>query len=97
MKRSYALELIANQLDFLKGTFEGVRTTNFTEQELSNAEVILTTLEHAGIIQPPFVEDGGTHVDMMMGESFPTGNYEWEPEIVPEQDNCCGRGCHENG
>jgi hypothetical protein len=49
MKRSEALKLIANQLDFLNGSFSGVRT-NFTESEIKNADVILTTLEHAGMV-----------------------------------------------
>jgi hypothetical protein len=51
MKRSEALKLIANQLDFLNGSFSGVRT-NFTESEIKNADVILTTLEHAGMMPP---------------------------------------------
>lgn len=52
MKRSQALKLIANQLDFLNNKFEGMRY-NFTVDELSKADVILTTLEHAGIQPPP--------------------------------------------
>ncbi len=51
MKRSYALHLIANQLDFLAGTFEGVRTDH-TKEELAKADVILTTLESAGMQAP---------------------------------------------
>lgn len=51
MKRSDALKLIANQLDFLAGKFEGART-EFTEDELSKADVILTTLEQAGMTPP---------------------------------------------
>lgn len=38
MKRSEALSLIANQLDFLNGTFEGVRKDH-TEDELKKADV----------------------------------------------------------
>ena len=49
MKRSEALKLIANQLDFLNGSFSGV-CTNFTESQIKNADVILTTLEHAGMV-----------------------------------------------
>ena len=56
MKRSEALKLIANQLDFLNGSFSGVRT-NFTESEIKNADVILTTLEHAGMMPPPATEE----------------------------------------
>lgn len=51
MKRSEALQLIANQIDFIEGRFEGMRT-NFTSIELSRADVILTTMESAGM-QPP--------------------------------------------
>jgi hypothetical protein len=51
MKRSEALALIANQLDFLNNKFEGVRF-DFTKEELAHADVILTTLEAAGM-QPP--------------------------------------------
>ncbi len=51
MKRSEALNLIANRLDFLSGNFQGVRNY-FTKKELSNADVILTTLEQAGMLPP---------------------------------------------
>lgn len=51
MKRKHALKLIANQLDFLNSKFKGVRT-EFNSTELSCADVILTTLEHAGLIKP---------------------------------------------
>lgn len=51
MKRSEMLLLIANQLDFLNGTFEGFRS-NFTDSELSKADVILTTIEHSGMLPP---------------------------------------------
>lgn len=51
MKRSQALKLIANQLDFLAGTFNGYRDS-FQEYELKNADVILVTLEEAGMLPP---------------------------------------------
>ena len=51
MKRKDCLKLIANQLDFLNGKFKGCRT-EFTVNELNTADVILTTLESAGIIKP---------------------------------------------
>lgn len=51
MKRSDMLKLIANQLDFLNGRFHGLRL-RFTDEELKKADVILTTLEQAGM-QPP--------------------------------------------
>jgi hypothetical protein len=54
MKRSYVLKLIANQLDFLNGKFQGARD-DFSEEELSKADVILTTLEDAGM-KPPAVK-----------------------------------------
>ena len=51
MKRSEALKLIANQLDFLRGEFSGYKT-EFTAGELAKADVILTTLESAGMLPP---------------------------------------------
>ena len=65
MKRSEALMMIANQLDFLNGKFKGVRT-NLTKKELSNADVILTTLEELGMLPP----------DVSIKRSF------YEPKIV---------------
>lgn len=47
--REHALMLLANQLDFLNGTFSGVRLyEEFTEEEIKKAEVLLTTLQQAG-------------------------------------------------
>ena len=57
MKRSKALNLIANQLDFLNDKFEGSKD-NFTEQEIKNADVILTTLESAGMYPPQVLIPG---------------------------------------
>jgi len=51
MKRSEILDLIANQLDFLNGKFAGYRV-DFNTKEIQNADVILTTLEHAGMLPP---------------------------------------------
>lgn len=48
MKRSHALVLIANQLEFLQGNFEGFKL-KFTEKQVNAADVILTTLENAGM------------------------------------------------
>lgn len=86
MKRSYALKLIANQLDFLTGCFQGFRT-DFTESELKRADVILTTLELAGM-QPPNI----TLDQLVPGAVKTTPGAEkhyyacWEPEeSEPEQ------------
>ena len=51
MKRSEMLNLIANQLDFINGKFSGIRE-DFTEDELSKAEVILSTIESTGMLPP---------------------------------------------
>lgn len=51
MKRSDALKLIANKLDFLNKNFNGFRD-NFSEDELKNSDVILTTLQDAGMLPP---------------------------------------------
>lgn len=51
MKRSEALILIANQLDFLNGKFEGMKSA-FTDEELRKADVILTTAEEMGMLPP---------------------------------------------
>lgn len=79
MKRSDMLKLIANQLDLLNGRFHGLRV-NFTEQEIKNAEVILTTIEQAGM-KPPwnnaeFQKQARTLIE-------PEG-YGWEPEKTCE-------------
>lgn len=71
MKRSKALILVANQLDFLEGKFEGVREV-FTEDEIKKADVILTTLEQAGMLPP--IEPGRQIQDLDLG--IP----EWESE-----------------
>lgn len=77
MKRSEALILIANQLDFLNSKFEGYKT-NFTKQELSNADVILTTLEQAGMSPP---DDLGVVFGHNEGYITPPT---WEPEDEEE-------------
>ncbi len=82
MKRSDALKLIANQLDFLKGRFHGLRTT-FSEAELKAADVILTTLEDAGM-QPPNI----TLDELIPGSGLKTDTKHyyacWEPEQSEE-------------
>lgn len=58
MKRSRALNAIANQIDFIEGKFCGVRDS-FSEYELSRADVILSTLEGMKIVkewEPEFAE-----------------------------------------
>ena len=60
VKRSDALILIANQLDFLNGTFSGFRTA-FSSEELSKADVILTSLEHSGMA-PPVVNERSSQI-----------------------------------
>ena len=76
MKRSEALNLIANQLDFLHGEFVGVRD-DFSPEELSNADVILTTLEEAGMKPPIFIKTLPERNDnIARGEIV----NEWEPE-----------------
>ena len=66
MKRSEALKLIGNQLDFLNGKFEGARDS-FTKKELSNADVILTTLEKAGMLPPPYDQEYVAQVRYIAG------------------------------
>ena len=78
MKRSEALKLIANQLDFLNGSFSGVRT-NFTESEIKNADVILTTLEHAGMMPPPATE-GVIKIQELENGELCIPIWGWEPE-----------------
>ncbi len=48
MNRTHLLKLIASQLDFLNGKFQGLKSS-YTQKELANADVILTTLEEAGM------------------------------------------------
>ena len=80
MKRSEALKLIANQLNFLNGTFDGMRS-NFTKEELAKADVILTTLEHAGLVPPEI-----PHPNPLIHHPESVYINEWEPE----GDNYCG-------
>ena len=79
MKRSEALKLIANQLDFLNGSFSGVRT-NFTESEIKNADVILTTLEHAGMLPPTVYERKVIKTRYGREHILPKKIENWEPE-----------------
>lgn len=74
MKRRDALMLIANQLDFLAGKFEGVRT-EFTKDELNRADVILTTLEQAGMV-PPMIKEK-SFIMLESGEMI-YACHEWE-------------------
>lgn len=83
MKRSEMLKLIANQLDFLNGTFEGVRD-NFTEEELAKADVILTTIEEAGMQPPPIRMYPNTWI-RSTGE-YGWDAYEWEEETLDIQE-----------
>ena len=69
MRRIEALKLIANQLDFLNSKFKGVRD-DFSAKELSCADVILTTLEQAGMLPP--IEEGRRVEDLDLGAP------EWE-------------------
>jgi hypothetical protein len=86
MKRSEALKLIANQLDFLKGRFHGLRT-NFSESELKEADVILTTLEDAGM-QPPLItlEQLIPTADLKPTGEPPHYYACWEPEAEEDED-----------
>lgn len=92
MKRSDALKLIANQLNFLSGEFVGYKT-EFSYAELKKADVILTSLESAGM-QPPPIE---TKFWNRQDNDFHYVN-EWEPESevnVKEGIWCrmCGGAC----
>lgn len=85
MKRSDVLKLIANQLDFLNGKFEGMRDT-FTEKELKTADVILTTVEEAGMLPP---HDGPIGIGDFEQEctSDHTSDCQWEPEDTHSYTN----------
>lgn len=94
VKRSEVLKLIANQLDFLKGSFEGFKT-NFSDKELKEADVILTSLEEAGI-KPPDVLRPATKYEIQQGYSF-VDQYSqedvvWDQVWEPEDITCsrCG-------
>jgi len=83
MKRTKVLEAIANQLDFLNGRFQGVRTS-FTKKELAAADVILTTIECMGMI-PSCKRNDGEHVHEQRINNkcdayIATCEFEWEPE-----------------
>lgn len=80
MKRSEVLSVIANQLDFLNGKFQGVRT-DFSFQELARADVILSSLEHMGMRPPSklIVIKPTNREDIVRAESQYFVN-EWEKE-----------------
>jgi len=82
MKRSKALSLIVNQLDFLNGDFKGARD-DFSGDELKRADVILTTLEDAGML-PNSVRLYATGEFIFSGDLIECANmdcgFEWEPE-----------------
>ncbi len=67
------LLLIVNQLHFLDGRFSGY-VDKASKEELKRADVILTTLETAGMHPPTYAvsldEDSRTHTAILM----------WEPE-----------------
>lgn len=84
MKRSDMLKLIANQLDFLNNRFNGYRT-NFTEQELRNADVILTTLEQVGMQPPNITLEQLVPGDLKTAPEAEKHFYAcWEPESETE-------------
>lgn len=79
MKRSEMLKLVANQLNFLNGTFDGLKDI-FTEAELAKADVILTTMEEAGM-QPPKPKSANTDNPIFLElENYIKLLYKWEPE-----------------
>lgn len=81
MTRMKALHLIATQLDFLNGKFNGVRD-DFSFGELKKADVILTTLEQAGMLPPKFqINDGGFITKQELKDVYEIdGDFDWEPK-----------------
>lgn len=74
MKRSEVLNLIANQLDFLNGTFNGGKV-DFSKDELSRADVILTALEEAGFKPAMY-----SRVEALKNGQLILNYTDWEPE-----------------
>lgn len=83
MKRSEMLKLIANQLNFLNGTFDGLKDV-FTEVELAKADVILTTIEEAGMLPPTSKITKSIDAEMpALGKgkfNYEIETNEWDPE-----------------
>ncbi len=83
MKRLKMLFLIVNQLHFLEDRFSGY-VEEASEEELERADVILTTLETAGMLPPAYeklVEAKGIvspSPEMKLFYKMPCN--EWEPE-----------------
>ncbi len=71
MTRKHALTLIANQLVFILGEFAGF-DLNPAETDMTSADVILTTLEAAGMLPPE-------HTIIVKG-GFSQHVQTWEPE-----------------
>ncbi len=69
MKRSEMKLLIANQLLFIKHSFKGF-TKNPSKKDLNDAEVILATIEAAGMVLAQNKVYNGTEYN----------NVGWEPE-----------------
>ncbi len=78
MKRSEMLLLIVNQLHFLDGRFSGY-VKKASEEELKRADVILTTLETAGMLPPPYTFKQKV-VNNPTGNTISVTDYEWEDE-----------------
>lgn len=76
MRRIDALKMIANQIDFLNGKFEGYKT-EFTVQELGNADVILTTVEQFMIPKSYKKEVPHLHKSSSPNKDYENVN-EWE-------------------
>lgn len=74
MKKSEMLILIANQLDYINGNFNGYKT-QFTPQQLSKADIILSAIEASGMM-PPLREEQ----IMFDNEQYTSYAYKWEPE-----------------
>jgi hypothetical protein len=78
MKRLEALKLIANQIDFIHGKFYGGRT-EFESQELADADIILITLEEAGML-PPQTSKPIHHYNQDALQCLTEAYHKWEPE-----------------
>ena len=82
MKRLEALKLIANQIDFIHGKFYGGRT-EFESQELADADIILITLEEAGMLPPKACIERSVRVGDEERTAY-HNTHEWEPEDEEE-------------
>lgn len=79
MKRSEALVLICNHLDFLDGKFCGYKK-DYTTDSISKADIILTSLESMGMLPPIASKYENCHITINVNKDVEDYHY-WDDEV----------------